>query len=110
MPTRAGAASSPPTPFMNGKRSPKPNSWPISRQNRRPNFPGPSRAADGACLVFAGLWEGWRGPDGAVIRSFTIVTTSANETLQPLHERMPVVLEEADWPLWLGETGTIRAD
>jgi putative SOS response-associated peptidase YedK len=60
--------------------------------------------ADAACLVFAGLWEGWRGPDGTIIRSFTIVTTSANEALRPLHERMPVVLEEPDWPLWLGET------
>jgi len=59
---------------------------------------------DAGCLVFAGLWEGWRGPDGTVIRSFTIVTTSANEALRPLHERMPVVLEEPDWPLWLGET------
>ena len=60
--------------------------------------------ADAACMVFAGLWEGWRGADGGVIRSFTIVTTAANEQLRPLHERMPVVLEPADWPLWLGET------
>jgi putative SOS response-associated peptidase YedK len=60
--------------------------------------------ADGQPMAFAGLWEGWRGPDGTVIRSFTIVTTSANATLRPLHERMPVVLEPADWPLWLGET------
>ncbi|MGD0431858.1 MAG: SOS response-associated peptidase [Acetobacteraceae bacterium] len=59
--------------------------------------------ADAACLVFAGLWEGWRGADGSIIRSFTIVTTSANDALRPLHERMPVVLEEPDWPLWLGE-------
>jgi putative SOS response-associated peptidase YedK len=58
---------------------------------------------DGQPLVFAGLWEGWRGADGSVIRSFTIITTSANETLRPLHERMPVVLEAADWPVWLGE-------
>jgi putative SOS response-associated peptidase YedK len=61
--------------------------------------------ADGQPLVFAGLWEGWRGAEGSVIRSFTIITTSANETLRPLHERMPVVLEPADWPLWLGEAG-----
>jgi putative SOS response-associated peptidase YedK len=59
--------------------------------------------ADGQPLVFAGLWEGWRGADGSVIRSFTIVTTEANAELRPLHERMPVVLEPADWPLWLGE-------
>ncbi len=60
--------------------------------------------ADGAPLVFAGLWEGWRGADGTVLRTFTIVTTQANDALRPLHERMPVVLEEATWPLWLGET------
>jgi putative SOS response-associated peptidase YedK len=60
--------------------------------------------ADGAPLVFAGLWEGWRGADGTVLRTFTIVTTQANEALRTLHERMPVVLEEAAWPLWLGET------
>jgi putative SOS response-associated peptidase YedK len=59
--------------------------------------------ADAACLVFAGLWEGWRGSDGTIIRSFTIVTTSANDALRPLHERMPVVVEEPDWPIWLGE-------
>ena len=60
--------------------------------------------ADGQPMVFAGLWEGWRGSDGTVIRSFTIATTNANEALRPLHERMPVVLEPAEWPLWLGET------
>jgi putative SOS response-associated peptidase YedK len=59
--------------------------------------------ADGAPMVFAGLWEGWRGPDELVLRTFTIVTTSANEALRPLHERMPVVLEAEDWPAWLGE-------
>ena len=59
--------------------------------------------ADGAPLTFAGLWEGWRGTAGDVVRSFTILTTTANVALSPLHERMPVVLEQADWPLWLGE-------
>ena len=57
-------------------------------------------------MVFAGLWEGWRGTDGTVMRTFTIVTTSANATLRALHERMPVVLEPQDWPAWLGETET----
>jgi putative SOS response-associated peptidase YedK len=58
---------------------------------------------DGQPMAFAGLWEGWRSPEGEVLRSFTIVTTTANATLRPLHERMPVVLEPADWPVWLGE-------
>jgi putative SOS response-associated peptidase YedK len=59
--------------------------------------------ADGQPMVFAGLWEGWRGADGTVMRTFTIVTTNANPTLRPIHERMPVILEPADWPTWLGE-------
>jgi putative SOS response-associated peptidase YedK len=58
---------------------------------------------DGRPMAFAGLWEGWRSPEGEVLRSFAIVTTTANATLRALHERMPVVLEEADWPAWLGE-------
>ena len=60
--------------------------------------------ADDQPMVFAGLWEGWRGADGTVMRTFTIVTTNANTTLRPLHERMPVILEPVDWPTWLGET------
>jgi putative SOS response-associated peptidase YedK len=58
---------------------------------------------DGRPMAFAGLWEGWRSPEGEALRTYTIVTTTANATLRPLHERMPVVLEEADWPAWLGE-------
>jgi putative SOS response-associated peptidase YedK len=59
--------------------------------------------ADGAPLVMAGLWEGWRSPDGEVLRSFTLLTTEANAEMARLHHRMPVILESPDWPLWLGE-------
>ena len=58
---------------------------------------------DGAPLAFAGLWEGWRSPNGETLRTFTIMTTAANGTMAGLHSRMPVVLEEQEWPLWLGE-------
>jgi putative SOS response-associated peptidase YedK len=60
--------------------------------------------ADGTMLAFAGLWESWRAPEGEVLRTFTILTTAANDALRPLHDRMPVVIEPQDWPLWLGET------
>jgi putative SOS response-associated peptidase YedK len=59
--------------------------------------------ADGQPMVFAGLWEGWRGADGTVVRSFTIVTTHANPALESIHPRMPVIVEPPDWPAWLGE-------
>ena len=59
---------------------------------------------DGAPLVFAGLWEGWRSPDGEVLRTFAILTTAANGLMSSLHERMPVIVEEEDRATWLGET------
>ena len=54
--------------------------------------------------------EGWRSPEGDILRSFAIVTTRANEQMAALHERMPVILEPADWPVWLGESGWRSAD
>ncbi len=41
----------------------------------------------------AGLWEAWRGPGDAPVETFTIITTSANALMAPIHDRMPVVLE-----------------
>jgi putative SOS response-associated peptidase YedK len=66
--------------------------------------------ANGAAMALAGLWEGWRGPDGEVIRSYTIMTTQAAPALAELHERMPVVLEPEDWAVWLGELEGAPAD
>ena len=60
--------------------------------------------ADGQPIALAGLWEGWRAADGSILRSFTILTTQACASLAFLHERMAVMLEPADWPVWLGET------
>ena len=59
---------------------------------------------DGEPMAFAGLWAAWRDAkdaDGEWLRSCTIVTTGANATVAPLHDRMPVVLEERDWDRWL---------
>jgi putative SOS response-associated peptidase YedK len=61
-------------------------------------------------MTLAGLWESWTAPDGAAIKSFTIITTSANALLQPLHGRMPVVLAAENWAGWLGETATGDAE
>jgi putative SOS response-associated peptidase YedK len=58
---------------------------------------------DGQPLAFAGLWEGHRGQDGDITRSFTIVTTDANDDIRALHHRMPLILEPPDWGIWLGD-------
>ncbi|MGH8162187.1 MAG: SOS response-associated peptidase [Gammaproteobacteria bacterium] len=71
------------------------------RDNGRRPFAVASAA--GEPLALAGLWDGWRAPDGEVVRSFAILTVAANAALAPIHERMPAVIEAADWPLWLGE-------
>ena len=59
--------------------------------------------ADGQPLTFAGVWEGWRGPAREVLRTFAIIVTAANGRMKPIHDRMPVIVEPGDWPLWLGE-------
>ena len=69
--------------------------------------------ADARPLVLAGLWAGWRDPaKDLVVRTFTIVTTRPNEQMAGLHDRMPVVLPEAAWDLWLdpelGDTGELQ--
>jgi putative SOS response-associated peptidase YedK len=62
-------------------------------------------AADRGMLAFAELWEGWRFPNGEILRTFTIVTIEANAQMQSLHSRMPVVLRDDAWDAWL-EPGT----
>jgi len=60
---------------------------------------------DGRPMAFAGLREGWRAPDGLVLRAYTSITTAASSAMAQAHDRMPVVLKQEDWPAWLGEEG-----
>ena len=57
--------------------------------------------ASGEPFAFAGLWDAWRDPKGEVVRSCAIITTSANELLGPIHDRMPVILPRELESLWL---------
>jgi putative SOS response-associated peptidase YedK len=57
---------------------------------------------DGRPLALAGLWAGWHDPSiDEVRRTFTIVTTTPNDAMADLHDRMPVVLGEGAWDRWL---------
>jgi putative SOS response-associated peptidase YedK len=49
----------------------------------------------------AGIWDDWRTPDGEVIRTCAIITTTNNELLRPVHNRMPVILPPDLEALWL---------
>ena len=52
-------------------------------------------------FAFAGLWDEWHSPDGSLIKSCTIITTSPNTLMAPLHQRMPVILHPQDYATWL---------
>ena len=54
---------------------------------------------DESAFAFAGIWDSWG--TGERIRSCAIITTAANETVQPVHERMPVILRPENYRLWL---------
>lgn len=56
-----------------------------------------------AQMVMAGLWAKWKSPSGEEIQSCTILTCDPNNVVGELHNRMPVILAENDWPKWLGE-------
>ncbi len=59
---------------------------------------------DEPLLAFAGLWDEWRDPEhleAAPQRSYTILTTEPNELMEPIHDRMPVILDQQDEAEWL---------
>ncbi|HSE89793.1 MAG TPA: SOS response-associated peptidase [Candidatus Binatia bacterium] len=57
-------------------------------------------------FALAGLWDIWRKPDGRKLESFTIITTEPNELIQPIHNRMPVILRPDDEEQWLDTSRT----
>jgi putative SOS response-associated peptidase YedK len=56
---------------------------------------------DGELFAFAGLWDTWKSPQGDVVESCTILTTTPNSLLADIHDRMPVILRPDDYELWL---------
>jgi len=60
-------------------------------------------------MAFAGLWEAWTGPNGEEMESAAVITTLANRTLQPIHERMPVIISPEAFHIWL-DCRSIDAD
>lgn len=52
-------------------------------------------------VAFAGLMETWSSPDGSEVDTAAVLTTAANNTLSPVHHRMPVVIDQEDFGRWL---------
>jgi putative SOS response-associated peptidase YedK len=72
--------------------------WTRDGRQRTPHY---IHAATPRLLTMAGLWSSWTSPEGLEVVTFTVVTTSANGTVRPLHDRMPVFLEGAGRETWL---------
>ncbi len=75
--------------------------WQQAGKAKRPHL---MMRKDGTPLAMAGIWESWTDKaTGEVIESVAIVTTEANDLCAAVHDRMPVLLDPADFPAWLGE-------
>lgn len=74
--------------------------WQKQADGKQPMFIRPSDEAERP-FALAGLWEFWSDPEGGTIQSCTILTTTPNELMAPIHNRMPVIVEPEDFDLWL---------
>jgi len=72
--------------------------WTKDGKAKKPMF---VHLKDQSLFAFAGLWEIWQSPDGGGLRTCTILTTEPNDLIAPLHNRMAVILDKADYDLWL---------
>jgi putative SOS response-associated peptidase YedK len=57
--------------------------------------------ADDSIFAFAGIWDSWRNPGGKAIETCSIITTTPNTLLIDIHDRMPVILPDDAYDLWL---------
>ena len=71
-----------------------------------PKQPYYIRRRDRHPFAMAAIWDNWMPANGSEIETCAVVTTEANATLGPIHHRMPVILDEKDWDLWLDPEAT----
>ena len=85
--------------FYEWQRLPSPDAELPKKPLKQPMF---IQRADGDPLAFAGLYESWVDAEGLrEIHTCTIITTSANEMMANIHDRMPVMLAPSNWDDWL---------
>ena len=72
--------------------------WLQLNGNKTPHY---IRLKDDNPMMFAGLWEHWKSPEGEAVESCSIITTASNTLLQSLHDRMPAILSQGEYAQWL---------
>ena len=73
------------------------------RKNGKPGKKQPFRIVlkSRELFAFAGLWDLWKNPEGETIRSYTIITTEADDLVRKIHPRMPVILRPENENIWI---------
>jgi putative SOS response-associated peptidase YedK len=71
------------------------------RRNGTTKQPYCFEVGDGGVFAFAGLWDGWTDLQGTVVETCTILTTTPNDLLADVHDRMPVILNTGEYDVWL---------
>lgn len=72
--------------------------WKAEGKSKQPYYISPK---DGQPMAIGGLWESWKTPDGGLLRTVCIVTVGPNAVMEPIHDRMPVIVPPEHWQEWL---------
>ena len=78
------------------------------RIDKKTRHPFAFALKSGEPYAIAGLWERWQPNEGDALETFTILTTDPNELMEPIHNRMPVIVGERDYDRWLEPGGGAR--
>lgn len=75
------------------------------RLNEKTKQPFAIGLRDGSLFAFAGLWDSWTDKaTGQTLETYTVITTEPNELMEPIHNRMPVILHRQDYERWMATT------
>jgi putative SOS response-associated peptidase YedK len=74
--------------------------WRAEAGGKQPYYIHPK---DEKLFSFAGIWNAWKGEDGQVVNTYSIITTEPNEDMLSIHNRMPVILHRKDEKLWISQ-------
>ena len=72
--------------------------WKAEGKLKQPYYITPK---DGQPMAMGGLWESWKTPDGSILRTVCIITVGPNVVMEPIHDRMPVIVPPERWQDWL---------
>lgn len=76
-------------------------------QKVKPKQPYFVQRQDGAAFAIAGIWASRTDAEGELEENFAIITVDPNEQLENIHKRMPVILDQKDYPTWLNPSTSV---